>query len=265
MTYANTERSVDAGEPFEVYEFTGTSGVYRYTSSSKFETVDGEEYEPIQIDRTSIEIGSVIDSPMTVDIHVPLSSDLARAYGFANTPDDLSVKIMRAHRGQPGFSVEWMADALLYNIEDNSLVIKTGSKLQSAIGGPASTIYVQYNCNNTLYDARCKVDPNAHKATTVATYIDGRIISVVNMTYGDGELVNGIARNVRTNERRGIAANSDNKLTLAFSFNDIVVGDEIEMLQGCDNRMSTCAARFNNIVNYTGFRYVPLNNPFGEE
>lgn len=38
------------------------------------------------------------------------------------------------------------------------------------------------------------------------------------------------------------------------------VGDMIEVMQGCDKLMSTCATRFNNAINFRGEPYLPGND-----
>jgi uncharacterized phage protein (TIGR02218 family) len=38
------------------------------------------------------------------------------------------------------------------------------------------------------------------------------------------------------------------------------VGDRIELREGCDKRLSTCATRFANVANFRGEPHVPGND-----
>ena len=39
-------------------------------------------------------------------------------------------------------------------------------------------------------------------------------------------------------------------------------GDAFEAYPGCDHTLATCAAKFGNQLNYGGFPYIPVKNPF---
>ena len=43
---------------------------------------------------------------------------------------------------------------------------------------------------------------------------------------------------------------------------DLSVGDTISVLAGCDRTWQTCYSKFNNIINFGGFPYLPLENPY---
>ena len=43
-------------------------------------------------------------------------------------------------------------------------------------------------------------------------------------------------------------------------FHGAKVGDMIELIEGCDKLMSTCATRFGNGVNFRGEPYLPGND-----
>ena len=42
----------------------------------------------------------------------------------------------------------------------------------------------------------------------------------------------------------------------------VSVGDNLSVLAGCDRTWQTCYSKFNNIVNFGGFPYLPLENPY---
>jgi len=42
----------------------------------------------------------------------------------------------------------------------------------------------------------------------------------------------------------------------------LVAGDTVRIYPGCDHSLATCDAKFSNSLNYGGFPFVPLINPF---
>jgi hypothetical protein len=126
-------------------------------------------------------------------------------------------------------------------------------------------VFFQRVCNHVLYDARCQAVKSSFTATTTVTLVRGQTITVDNDGYGDGELAIGNMKNLRTGEERGIVTNALNKVTVNYAFIDIVEGDTVELTLGCDHlRLGHCTTRFNNVVHYGGFDFIPSTNPFAD-
>lgn len=264
MTYTAREKSTYEGQPFECYEFVGPVGTFRHTSLPFEVTVGGNVFSPLPVTRTAIIIGSIVDSPQTMDFNIPASHPLTNAYAGRYTPDYLNVTVYRAHYGDDlssEYKTEWQGQAVGYGVNDNWFVIQTVSILQSKILGSTSTIYYQYSCNNRVYDSVCKAVAADHQTLTSVTLVDNVVIDVTSQGFANGQLELGTMTLDRTGEQRSIVSNVDSRITVAYPFLDIVVGDNVTLTQGCDNKMTTCVNRFNNILNFTGFRFIPENNP----
>lgn len=262
MSYAGKERSVQSGEPFECYEFVSPVGTFRYTSAPEAKTLGGNVYTPAPVMRGNVEIGIVIDTLQTVDFMLPLKNTLAKAYQGTVLPDYLTVRVYRGHVGETEFQTEWYGEATGYQISQGKFVIKTQSVLQAKILGVAATVYVQYACNNRVYDDRCKLLKASFTQPTEVTLVDNTKITVEDQGYSNNELELGTMLNERTGEERTIKSNVNNLIQVTYPFLDLIVGDSVKLILGCDNRMQTCIDRFDNVANFTGFRYLPLTNPF---
>ena len=126
-----------------------------------------------------------------------------------------------------------------------------------------SAVYYQKVCNHALFDARCKVVRADFTETAIVTKIQSQIITVDNMVFPADGLVAGEMTNTRTGEKQGIISNSSNVIRIGYPFFDLVVGDTVELTQGCNHlRLGDCKSRFNNVANYGGFDFVPEINPF---
>jgi uncharacterized phage protein (TIGR02218 family) len=123
-------------------------------------------------------------------------------------------------------------------------------------------IILQPNCTNTLFDARCGLvkssfaENNAAQAGSTVN----KIISVsakADGYYDNGQIVftsganNGLIKAVRSYLAQQFFLNSP----LPFAPN---AGDTFIAYPGCDKTQATCTAKFNNLVNFEGFPYVPV-------
>ena len=266
MTYEANEASVDDGTPFECYLFNSPNGSYRYTSLPYEVTLDGEVWTPLQIVRSSFDISAVIDSLKTMDFTFPLNSAIANDHAGRNVPDYLTAFVYRAHVGDDlstEFKIEWRGETTNYAIQNNKFTIKTRSIMQAKILGANKTVYYQLACNNRVYDDRCKAVKASFTVATTITAVDNIRVTVGSSgSIGNGELSLGTMVNTRTGEERSVYNNTDNLIEITYAFLDAEIGDEVLLILGCDNRMSTCVDRFDNVANFTGFRYIPAKNPF---
>lgn len=272
MSYEQREHSVASGAPFECYHFATPVGTFRYTSLPvPVQLGSGaggalELYTPQLIKRGSAEISTIIDSLRTMDIHVPIDDPLAKAYCRRAVPAWLTTIVYRAHLGDDlatQFDVEWRGEATGYSYDpDGALIVATQSILQAKVQGPAATPYVQLACNHRVFDSRCKALRENFTHQTVIATVDNVEIRVESQGFANSDLALGTMVNVRTGEVRSIHDNIDGLVTITYPFLDVLAGDQVELTLGCDNTMATCVTRFDNVANFGGFRYVPLDNLF---
>lgn len=268
MTYTSKDTSVASGEPFECYQFVAAHKTWRFTSHAEPQTVNGLLFTPLPISRTTIETGSIIDTLQTMDFQLPGDHELARTFCYTISPKSLQVTVLRAHIGEDlstQFRVEWIGDLSGTDTSGKWAIIKTGNKLQTALGGNLSSVYYQKLCNHVLFDERCKVVKATYTVSTTVNKIQDQIITVDDDGFADDALISGVMKNTRTGEEQGILSNNTNILRVGYRFFDLLVGDTVELTRGCDHlRLGDCKTVFNNVPNYGGFDFVPEVNPFEE-
>lgn len=269
MTYSVNDTSTSDGAPVEFYKFIGPFGEFRYTTSHQEEILADETYIPVAgLSRSAVEIGSIVDTLTTNDIYLPCNDPLVLLYNYGLTPRTLNVIIYRAHRGDNwanDFSIEWTGIGTGYSVSDDKATIETASVLQSLMSGNLASVYYQRICNHTLYDQRCKIVRSDYTWSTSVTEVRGAIISVVDDHNLDGYLTGGTILCNRTGEERNIIINTDNKLKIGYAFIDLQIGDTVELSLGCDHiRTGDCQFKFNNVANYGGFDFIPVENPFSD-
>ena len=127
----------------------------------------------------------------------------------------------------------------------------------------------QSQCDAALGDARCGVDlsnPAYQGAGTVGSVERRRVISCFDLDVftagwfdaGTIEWTSGANAGRRAEIMLHELSGSAARLTLfAEAVNDIAPGDAFVAVAGCDKRIETCGARFNNVVYFRGFPSVP--------
>jgi hypothetical protein len=267
MSYETQDVSVHDGQPIECFEFVGTLTTYRFCNGPEDVMVDGLTYIPLNIERTAIEIGSILEANVTMDFIVPYDCPLAMEYGGEETPENLEVRVIRIHRGgdwTTDFEVIWNGTALGYSRSGDIFSISTGSTIQAELLSTIASVYYQTTCNHVLYDARCKVNKAANTTSALITLVGDTAVTVDNDGVADDQLNAGEIVNTRTGERRMVLRNLANVITIGYPFIDAVPGDTVSLVKGCSHAFSECKLKFNNILNYGGFMYVPDANPWVE-
>lgn len=128
--------------------------------------------------------------------------------------------------------------------------------------------YFQSGCAADLGDVRCRVDTTdpAFRASGRIVSTDGRMTLALDaMGYADGWFTNGVAQFVEgVNAGLKVAIKSHvaepDGMTIALwtpISRTIAVGDLINLIAGCDKRLTTCAGKFANQINFRGFPHIP--------
>lgn len=135
-------------------------------------------------------------------------------------------------------------------------------KLQNSIGRTVTPA-----CDAELGDARCKVNVEALSGTVTAVssrraFQANALFAVAGyFSFGvvkfTGGLNIGLSMEIRKHEGlAGSPAGAGLSLQLNLPY-AIAVGDTFTIVPGCDKSKATCKNRFNNLLNFRGFSFVP--------
>lgn len=265
MTYASNDVSPNQGIPMEFYKFEGLLKNYLYCDQANPEVLGGETYSPLAVFRSNIEVGSIVDAQKSMSIQVPSDSDLAKDYGGKITPTQLQFTLFRAYRGDDlstQFRQRYTGRAVGYGYENSLFQIEFNNTIATELNQENRQVYFQSICNHKLYDVRCKANKPANTTTSTVVAFSDTAVEVVDDGWANGELKVGSLVNVRTGEERLIFDNLENVLDIGYPFVDIIVGDQVQMVRGCNHGTSDCILKFNNYINYGGFLFMPDVNPF---
>ena len=133
----------------------------------------------------------------------------------------------------------------------------------------------QRRCPFVLYDRlTCRATPQTSNATVSSINTTRDVLEVSGLsTYDVGYFTGGVISPTAVYDSSNAGnrfISSHNKtatgdqLRLSTPIN-VSVGDSISVLAGCDRTWQTCYGKFNNIINFGGFPYLPLENPYVAE
>jgi uncharacterized phage protein (TIGR02218 family) len=118
------------------------------------------------------------------------------------------------------------------------------------------------NCQHVLYDSGCTLAKESFGAN--GTVDSGSTRSVIVWSggaaiYSQGTVtfLTGANAGVRVNVKQGYAS-AGGGLNLSYPLPNLpAVGDTFRVYQGCDHTKATCLAKFDNLLNFRGFPYIP--------
>jgi len=115
-------------------------------------------------------------------------------------------------------------------------------------------------CNNILFDKRCGLARYEFEVkTSVIMNSDGSLTASAFSEKPDGWFTGGFVS--YEDEYRLITNHSGDTIYLQAPFNTDITGKIVRAYPGCDGSPSTCKNKFNNLDNFTGFPYIPSDNP----
>jgi uncharacterized phage protein (TIGR02218 family) len=118
------------------------------------------------------------------------------------------------------------------------------------------------DCRAGLGDPKCRVDLAGRRRRATVSSAAGHLIGIDGAVddrfrFGEIRLLGGAANG----ERRVILDVDEGVLVLRNApAGDVAIGTAVEIVEGCDKRLETCAGRFGNAVNFRGEPHLPGND-----
>lgn len=270
-TFDALEKSTESSRPLEIYKVTIGTDEYFWTSAEDTVTVSGQDYEPIAISRTGISQGSN-QSNQTVTVSVPGNNEFAARYKNIVPGLRAQMNIWRLQRDEtPSFntmilmfkgqvlSVRFPADGTRAEIAVRSI--------EQALDRNIPRFTYVGQCNHVLYDQRCGVDPSTFNVTGTVSSVSGNVITLPGASAKADGYYNGGYCTPTTGDQdfRLILNHVGNDLTLLLPFAVDVTGLDVQAFAGCNHdAFGDCATKFDNVIEFGGFAFVPNKNPFRE-
>lgn len=275
MTFDAFESSDELGTPVELYIFTLGSEVFRFTSAEDDITISlpnpiNGVYESIAIRRTNIQQSADENRTDSLELELPSNNEVAAKYVGVVPGQPLEIQLHRFHRldapdPETQLSFQGIMQTVSF-IEDGRVAKMQVQSLTKAKNRQIPLLTYQGPCNHMLYDVRCKIldtDPQFEKFLTAgAVDATGTFITATGAAaFGADFFEAGFIE--FENDFRTIKQQTGDVLEIFIPFVDSPLGKQMRVLAGCKLRLvEDCRDKFDNVVNFGGFPWVPTKNVF---
>ena len=278
MSYAEYEESIYHGEPVDLVLFIYGAGVndyYAFNDSETSITFDGKVYLPIPIDRDALQASGTLDKAgisVKVDIDCPVA-ELFRVYPPSQP---VTLIIRHGHIGDPDaeFGVVWTG-RVLSCAWDGSEATLTCEPVSTSMQRTGLRRHWQYGCPHALYNGDenggCRASKAEATQLVALNAISGVILTLPSgwngardaekFTRGLVEWTNPAGTTVTRSILKVNAA--ANVLTISGIIPDLVAGNTVKVILGCNHQMSDCNDLHHNINDFGGQPWIPTKSPFG--
>lgn len=262
------ESSVESSRPVELYTITMGAETFRYTSNSRDITITTDTWEATQIDRTSVGQGTE-ERKRNVVITLPATNEFARQFIDIIPGQRAVVNIIRLQRDEsPAFDTQALIFkgqiASIQFGDDGNTVKLTARSIEAATSRSVPRFTFMGMCNHVLYDSNCQVDPSGFSMIGEVLTVDGNVLTVDGADgQADGYWTGGFIKPTAQTDFRLVLSHVGEDLTLLLPFSADVDGVNVQVFAGCDHTLTgDCATKFDNVLEFGGWPFVPSKNPF---
>lgn len=263
MSYNNLDESIDSGSVVELYEFIQDIQQFRFTSEDRDTQYQSKTYVPSPIIRDAVKQTSDALKD-TLSIRFPRDNAFANQFlGFA--PDVVTtLTIYRGHLSDLDneFVAYWKGRIVGAKTSGNEITLDCESVFTS-IKRPGLRAKYEYGCRHVLYQSGCNVNQESFKLTGAILSANSLVVEVAGAgNFPDGYFTGGIFVTA-TGVSRFITNHSTTFLTISRPIPSLDLTNNVNVYPGCDRSLETCRNKFNNVINFGGFPWIPSKNPFG--
>lgn len=268
-SFAIFEASRESSRPLEIYEIVIGTDTYRWTSDASDVTVDGDVFSATPISRNQIEQGS--DSQAR-NLLLTLPGNNAFAARYRNIVPGIraTVNLWRLQRDEvPTFDTRillFKGQVMSVRFPQDGYTAEIAVRsIEQALNRNVPRFTFMGQCNHVLYDRFCKANPGLFDIAGVVTDVTGSTVTVVGASGQPDQFYRGGYCRPSTGDQdfRLILSHVGNVLTLLLPFANDVLGTEMQVFAGCNHLVDgDCATKFDNVINFGGFPFVPNKNVF---
>lgn len=258
--------STELSRPIELYVFSIGTSTFRYTSSGATVTLASIDYDPETISRSTIEQSGELSSAV-IQVKMPASNAFVALYAAVPPAERATCTVIQIEPEEtptPVQQVIFKGFVQPLRFEDNGIsAILSVRSIESSLERKLPRFTYQASCQNALGDERCGASMAAHTYVGTATNLNGTVLTVAGAAATGFDFKGGIVRPLALADPRMIIDQNGDDLTLLLPFASSIVGQQVEVEEGCDHLLDgDCGAKYNRAPEYNGFFFVPKRDIF---
>lgn len=272
MTYEVLEASTQDGRPIYKILFVQGAEEYRYTTAAYFIADSGGTWTPAAIRASSVTQTNEI-AKNGIKLTFPRTNDVAGLFLGRVPETTTSVTIYRVHDGDVDDQVWWKGRVAAAQVGDDAVTLEC-EDISTSTRRPGLRARYQKGCRHALYSPSCGVQLYDHANAVeivsqsgfdlTITGLDDSVGDALSPELEDGYYSGGTIE-LEDGSLRHIIRQVGSTLTLLSQFDTIdvdSVGVSATIYPGCAHTVSDCIFKFDNLLNYGGFPFIPNKNPF---
>ncbi len=225
-----------------------------------------EFYAPTAISRNRIEQKNEI-SKASLEVSIPIDHEIALSLLTSYTETVMTISVFT--KTDATVEISWKGRLSSIKPGDDNLVLNFESVFTS-MRRPGLRARFQRSCRHPLYGRGCGLDFNEFAVAGTVDSIIGTTLTVPEADaqadgYFDGGMIAALDGSLSyiishvadkiILQRVGYSLITDFALTGA--------GTVVTLYPGCKHTRADCNTKFDNLLNYGGFDWIPLKNPMG--
>lgn len=251
----------------ELYRFVeqGVATPWLFTSGNEPVTYATEDYLPTPINRGEIAIRNEM-ARSNLELSLPLTN--AAALRWLSRGGEAIVTLTIFERDKQGnVTVAWKGRLAAAIPTENAIRLKLESIFTSLRRTGLRARY-QRSCRHALYGRGCNLDAEDFAVAATCTAVSGLLVTITEAALQPSGYYTGGMLRAPNGALTYVKRHVGQVLTLQRRFASLE--EEIANLPlavtiypGCAHNRSDCEAKFNNLLNYGGFDFIPQKNPMG--
>lgn len=240
--------------------------VWLLTSAEKRQSYGGETYLPVAMGRGETQQKN---SLAKADLEVWLPFDHSLAQLLLRSLYDQVISLTLYNNDAGDVSVVWKGRLASIKPDHQKLTLSFES-IFTSLRRPGLRARFQKSCRHALYHRGCWLDPEDFATAATLTAINGPVLTVPEAAgQEDGYFTGGMIRSADGALGFVISHQGDQLVTQRLpqnfldQFDEGGAGTAVTIYPGCDHTRATCIAKFDNLLNYGGFDWIPTKNPMG--
>lgn len=261
------ESSVESSQPIELYSISLGATSYLFTSAEDDIVYLANTYEAVEgLTRSEIVQGPDERSRVTT-VTMPASNTFASRYAYIVPAERATLTILRLQRNEtPSLTSTVIFKGFVKSVaitQDGKVAKVAAQSLEAVASRSIPRFTFQGMCNHQLYDSACGANSAAHKFTGIVTAESGSVLTVSGLSASGKDFIGGWCKPSATSDFRMVIDQSGDTITLLLPFISSMIGLSLDAFEGCDHILTgDCATRFDNVLNFGGYAFVPTKNPF---
>jgi len=245
----------------ELYVFKIGNEYVRLTSYVKDIDCSLGEFKRAIIKKSIIKTSSRVENSSDISISIYVGENVSKDF-IQELLHSVSVRIYRYFIDTGDHKLIFVGYGESVGVGFDFITLKLSSIL-GVKNKEVPNIFYQVQCNNTLFDKRCKLSP----ANFMINIPAGGLTKVSDVEYKssliaikpDDYFLNGVIE--VGSDFRMIVYHKGDTIKLHFKFDYEIINKSCNLYAGCNKTIEDCRNKFNNERNFLGFRRIPYTNP----